>query len=513
MSDIAKLEKRIANLEYYTSLSQLESNAADQFVPDANGLNRFKSGIFVDNFTSLETQDPGLGIRNSIDREEKSLRPSHYTTNVQLQVGNTTIAGIGTTTSTNSDSRFADILGTNIRRSGQVVTLDFTEVNWLTQEFATRVESVTPFLVTFYEGSLFMEPDSDVWIDVNRMETNEVIMEGSFNAIAELVGAEVTTDEDGNRTGVTPIIWGSWETTGVNVDVNTSTSERTSSSTSSRAGTEEEYHATGQDWGGQPGVPPSFTVEEETTTTETDLTTEVSVGLEQRREGVQITVNENIDTESLGDAVVSREIIQFMRSRNIEFTSQGLKPYTRVYAFFDNVDVNKFCMPKLVEIQMTSGTFQITETVNGVMPTSEEQEEVNDNSSPNITFRVANPNHKFGPFNAPTDVFDASPYDREGGNIESDYSETSPIINIDTFSLASEESPEFSGWIAPGMILRGESSGAEATVTDVRLVSDAVGTLIGNYLVPPTSNPENPIFETGRSVMRLTVLQVRQIPE
>ena len=43
----------------------------NQFVPDANGLNRFKSGIFVDNFSDLEGQDTQVGIRNSIDRSNK----------------------------------------------------------------------------------------------------------------------------------------------------------------------------------------------------------------------------------------------------------------------------------------------------------------------------------------------------------------------------------------------------------------------------------------------------------
>ena len=152
MSDISKLEQRIKNLEYYTSLNQLESTTLNQFIPDANGLNRFRSGIFVDNFGSLDTQDLDIGVKNSIDRREGILRPSHYTTVFNLQVGNTSIAGIGTTTKANQDSRFAELLGTNVRRSGQMVTLDYTEQSWLRQPFATRSESVTPFLVQFWEG-------------------------------------------------------------------------------------------------------------------------------------------------------------------------------------------------------------------------------------------------------------------------------------------------------------------------------------------------------------------------
>ena len=58
-------------------------------------LNRFKSGIFVDNFTDLKPQDTSAGVRNSIDKEEGIMRPSHYTTASNMQIGSNAIAGIG----------------------------------------------------------------------------------------------------------------------------------------------------------------------------------------------------------------------------------------------------------------------------------------------------------------------------------------------------------------------------------------------------------------------------------
>ena len=42
-----------------------------------------------------------------------------------------------------------EIIGNNIVRSGDVITLDFEEVEYIRQPFGTRVENVTPFLVTF----------------------------------------------------------------------------------------------------------------------------------------------------------------------------------------------------------------------------------------------------------------------------------------------------------------------------------------------------------------------------
>ena len=504
MSDIAKIEQRVSNLEYYTSLNTLESATLNQFIPDANGLNRFKSGIFVDNFTDLETQDTSIGFRNSIDRTNKSMRPSHFTTAVSLQLGNTTIAGIGTTNAPNQDSRFADVLGSNIKRSGQMITLDYNEVSWLRQPFATRVESVTPFLVRFWEGSLKFEPDVDVWIDVNRLELRDVLQEGSFLGVAEALGAEVTNHADGSRSGLSPIIWQSWETMGVDVSFDLSSSQSSESSSSMRAGSQSDADSLGVDrWNPDNGVPGTFQVEEETTTTTTTVSGTVGVDLNQQRKGKQHTVNEQIDTESLGDRIVSREVIQFMRSRNIEFTSTRLKPFTEVYPFFDNVDVSRFCISKLVEIEMISGTFQVEEAIAGIMPSEENTEDDDETTRAAIVARVAVPNHKYGPYNSPTDIFERNPYNREE-RIPETYSETSSVLNIDTFSLSDDDSPEFQGYIAPNMILRGANSNAEARVTQVRLISDRLGTLIGSFRVPSSADPANPIFETGRSRLRLS---------
>ena len=86
-----------------------------------------------------------------------------------------------------------------------------------------------------------------------------------------------------------------------------------------------------------------------------------------------------------------------MRSRNVEFVSKKMKPLTRMYAFFDGVDITRFCVPKLLEISMTSGTFQVGETVEGVMLRTGLSEE-NGETSAAITFRVAQSNHKEGPY-------------------------------------------------------------------------------------------------------------------
>ena len=359
-------------------------------------------------------------------------------------------------------------------------------------------------------------PTVDVWIDVNQMELRDVMMEGSFEGVAEAMKAEITTKEDGSRSGVSPVIWKSWETTGVDVSFDLSMDSSSKPTSSWRQGTAQEFTDM---WTGNAeahmerigGVPGSFRVQESATDTTITTTGTVGVDLTQRRTGTQRTVTEEIDTSSLGDRIVNREVIHFMRSRNIEFTAKSLKPFTEVYPFFDNVDVSKFCMPKLIEVTMTSGTFEEGETVNGVMPSSitsegtggADQEEEDAAGTPTIAFRVATSNHKFGSYNDPRDIYDRNPYDREV-RIPTDYTETTTLLNVDTFSLASEENSEFQGYIAKGMILQGASSNARATVSDVRLVTDRVGTLIGSFRVPSRDADDNPEFETGNNVFRLT---------
>ena len=60
MSDIRKLETRIKNLEYYTSLSLLEQSAADVELFDGSGFSRLKNGFIVDGFKGHNVGDLSL---------------------------------------------------------------------------------------------------------------------------------------------------------------------------------------------------------------------------------------------------------------------------------------------------------------------------------------------------------------------------------------------------------------------------------------------------------------------
>ncbi len=469
MSDINRLEDRIKNLEYYTSLSLLETNTANLFVPDSNGLNRFKSGFYVDNFTNILSQENGLSTKNSIDTRNKELRPQHYTTSLDLIVG--PVENVDPT----SDASFREPEGTNIRRNQDVVTLDYTEIEWLSHNIATRSESVTPYLVSFWSGSLDLTPESDTWIVPNRIEANIQQVEGNYAETLARATREFNVDP---QTGFAPTIWNSW--------VAHWTGETTVSNRNATRDVD-------LGWFGNQRFSQTLldTIQD---------TRELGI---ETRTGTRTEFTEYFERVSLGDRVTDRSVITIMRSRNIQFVSNRLLPNSRMYAFFDGVDVTKYCVPKLLEISMISGTFQVGENVVGEVRTNGTAVS-NQNSRASITFRVAQSNHKTGPYNAPSRTYTINPYIQGEQTIPESYSSTSTILNVDTASLANiGDNPEYSGYVESGMILVGQTSGAQATITDVRLISEISSNLTGSFFIPDPNVQANPKFETGNKVLTL----------
>jgi len=487
MVDIKKLENRIKNLEYYTSLSLLETNTANLFVVDSSGLNRFKSGFFVDNFTSILAQENGVEIKNSIDTRNKELRPKHYTSSIDLITG--PVENVDPT----EDLAFALIEGINVRKTGDIVTLDYVEVEWLKQSFATRSESVTPFLISFWQGTLELTPASDTWVDTVRLEAKIINTEGNY---AETLATAARTLNVDPQTGFAPTVWNSWvdNWTGQEI-VETTRTNTTSTGMPAFIG-----------WlPGRLRVPNPRGFQNifgtDTTTTTLDTFREVIDTGVSTRSGIRTVVTEQFDNTSVGDRTISRDLIPYMRSRNIQFINKKVKPLTQLYAFFDGVDVTRYCIPKLLEISMISGVFEVGETVTGVVNQTGLDPNLS-NETARITFRVAQSNHKEGPYNIPNTTFPENPY--TNSVLSATYSSTSVILNIDTFSIANEPQGLFSGWVESGMALIGTTSGAQATITNVRLVSDLSATLIGSFYIPNPNSNIHPRFETGTKVLSFT---------
>ena len=79
--------------------------------------------------------------------------------------------------------------------------------------------------------------------------------------------------------------------------------------------------------------------------------------------------------EELGDRVVSMNILPFIRNRSISFSATRMKPNTRVFPFFDNVDISTYITPSggseggnLVTDSNVSGTFALPDPTVGCNP-------------------------------------------------------------------------------------------------------------------------------------------------
>ena len=376
MRDIGKLDDRISTLEVVTSLSLLELDTKTLQIQDSDGLSRFKSGFFVDDFKNndlLDLLNPDCKCDVDVENQELNTPLDFYSLKPELALLPST------NTETADFSANLELLDSNVRKTGDLITLDYDEVSWIGQPLASRVENVNPFNMIEFVGRVQLEPASDNWVRNIFVSGGERTITGDFD------GSYVET----------------------------------------------------------------------------------------------IKISSEPDTH--------------IRSRNVAFGAGGLKPVTRYYPFFDStsgIDI----VPKLLEISMTSGIFQNGETVDGFI-----------GGTRVISFRSCQPNHKTGDINNPATTFNANPYNTSI-SLPSTYSASSTVLNIDVASLSEEAQGRFTGYVTIGTVLIGRTSGAQASVANIRLVTDTFGDLGGSFFFrdPLASPPPTLRFRTGTKTFKLT---------
>ena len=300
MQDIGALEKRISNLEYYNSLSLLESEAEDKKIldlsADGDGIERFKNGILVDSFLGHNIGDPSNpDYLCAIDRVDQILRPYYIQKNFRLKYNKKVNGNLK-----NPGDYLPGELGE------EALTLDEGEREVLFENLeASKTLSIQPYEVTTWEGQIKLSPSSDEWIDTERKPGRTIDLTGFGDAI------EALTNQVGGRNGVLGTDWNSWQTNW----------QSTSSSRSTKV------RSAGRD------TPPFLRRETTTTTTTT---------AQQRRTGTQTRINFNPLEMDLGDRVVDLSIVPWIRSRDVYFRASGFKPNTKLFAFFDEEDVTNY---------------------------------------------------------------------------------------------------------------------------------------------------------------------------
>lgn len=143
MRDIANLEKRIENLEYYTLLSLLEAD-----IQGKEFLDKFKSGFIVDNFESLTTGDVENSLHTvAIDFSNKEMRPETITTAVNVEVS--TSSNIG-------------------RYASGIIMLPADNVEYTSQKLASTLVRLQPFTKFNWNGKITLNPSVDNWFSVTQ---------------------------------------------------------------------------------------------------------------------------------------------------------------------------------------------------------------------------------------------------------------------------------------------------------------------------------------------------------
>ena len=314
MRDIDGIQRRLTQLETAVSLSMLEEKTETLQVLDDEGFDKFKSGFVVDPFKGHGVGDvfhPDYGI--AVDQREGIARPSHRTNYFDMQ--------------------FNQGISSNITKSGDLLTLPFTEEAHITSNKASQQVNVNPYDVANFVGRMELSPDKDVWHDMEQLPSITTSQEGNFDAI--LAGVEVGT------------VWNDWQQTWAGVP--TVTQQVGNFLENNMLGDEpEEFELLrGRRFRRPRRLPRRRGRGRRAVTTTTTRT----IPTRERRSGIVTNVVEDITT-TRNDRVVGVSAINFMRSIDITISGELLKPNTALNVFFDNINVNAHCTP-------SSGTYGV----------------------------------------------------------------------------------------------------------------------------------------------------------
>jgi len=277
MRDIGALESRMISLETYTELSKLEMAAQNKVITDILG-SRFKNAVLTDGFVNHNVGDNLNAAYNcSIDPQQGIARPSFSTRRVDFK------------------RDIASQIG--IRVGENIATLNYTEEVLINQPYASSYESVNPYEITTYNGSIELSPSSDEWKDVTTLQEKIVLSTAAFdNAVKNTVLGQV---------------WNNWTTT---------------------------WTGATRVW--QSGFHSVFNPAAGFKMRQRVASNDRIIG----RRGTFTTLAFTDIVERKEDRIIDVSFIPFMRSRRVYFRAKRLKPNTRVYPFFDGIDIGAYTM-------------------------------------------------------------------------------------------------------------------------------------------------------------------------
>lgn len=173
MRDIGVIEQRLKTVEEVALLNKLESDTASTNFDD-----RFKSGYVVDNFSTSGTgdiQSPHWGV--AYDIADPSIRPKSVSDFIEL----------GLESKSSQNVKYHEETG--------VITLDYTVKEFITQDLASDIVLVQPYLVHGWgEAKLTIKPSIDIWKESYTHSSN--VYTSHVNVLDDIIVKTSTTVKD-----------------------------------------------------------------------------------------------------------------------------------------------------------------------------------------------------------------------------------------------------------------------------------------------------------------------------
>jgi hypothetical protein len=309
MHDIGKLESRIKNLEYYTTLSLLEQNTINTRAYDNYGLERPQNGFMVDDFTGQGIgSTTSLDWKASIDSSTGELRPFYTQTNIAL------LENVGPNLSR---------VGRNYEVNGDLVTLKIASTTPLvSQARASHSESVNPFNIFVFNGMLDINPWNDTWFEVNRRPDIIINDTSQYDAVVSKAQAD----------GVLGTVYKSWKTVWQGERITGTQRYEADRRSGDRGAALDAQFGVGPEadgWAHRVVQTQAF----------------ANTGTKTYSGGTNTFIKSSVSTKVIDDRTVSTALIPYMRSRKILFRGDSFKPETQMYAFFDNINVDGYITP------------------------------------------------------------------------------------------------------------------------------------------------------------------------
>ena len=289
MRDIGKLEKRIERLEYYTTLSILEQQALNMQVKDSVGLDRFKSGFFVDNFEAHRGNLKSLDHICAIDPQQSVLRPQSKEDSIDLVEVNV-----------REDQRSVS----GYKKTGSLVSLPYTDLELLGNSAASKELNPNPFVVLQYVGDGVVSPSIDQWYD----QKEEPIIVDTNTTLFNIFLAKDSVEEAFSSIHNSFVV--NWVGTAPSFTSINSLGEVNSQQSSS-------------------------TVESAAISSSSNISPQNN------------DVGKGIQTKTVGGNIVSTALSFFARSTPVKFVIKRMKPNTRMYVFLEGRKIDRWVNPDL----------------------------------------------------------------------------------------------------------------------------------------------------------------------